>query len=68
MATLHEVQQRIETALQDVTTLPARSWPGWALYFLEALDAYAQAHGENPAPILGAIRDDIDTRLALGRW
>ena len=68
MPNLHAVQSKVEAAAQAVATLSAGQWPGWAIYLLENFDNELRAAGEDPRPILEAVHQALEVRLALGRW
>jgi len=54
-----------DVALQ-LAKMPVEEWAGWALYFLEILDAKDRPHIHRAW--LEDIRDSIATRLTYGRW
>ena len=59
------VQATLEVALEAFKDLETEQWAGWALFLLEGLDGMRPGEIEG---VLRAVKGDIETRLALGRW
>lgn len=66
MATLLDLALVLEEAAKAIeTTVRPELWAGWVCYLLEALDV---DHPSEIEDVLRAVKADIETRLALGRW
>jgi len=59
-----DVLEKCQMAADAIKGLPIAEWPGWVCYLMESLDE----GGFDDQTMLEAIRDDLNTRLAQGRW
>jgi len=65
---LSELRVGVEKVAQAVGRLEPRVWAGWVQYMMEVLDSKEGLGAEDRREFLDAVREDLEVRLAGGRW
>jgi len=65
---LSDLQVGVEKVAQAIGRLEPKAWGGWVQYVMEVLDGKQGLGAEERRRFLEGVRDDLEVRLAGGRW